>query len=114
EILETFCESISEKLIKLENAIADSDFQELEKIAHFIKGSSSNIGISSIAEIAYKLEQIGRKQQLDEAINLFNRMQDLFSQIQKISLNYGCYVEVSKTHTPRPSPIKGEGNKKLV
>jgi len=44
EILETFCESISEKLIKLENAIADSDFQELEKIAHFIKGSSSNIG----------------------------------------------------------------------
>ncbi|MFN9667559.1 MAG: response regulator [Pseudanabaena sp.] len=88
EILETFCESISEKLIKLENAIADSDFQELEKIAHFIKGSSSNIGISSIAEIAYKLEQIGRKQQLDEAINLFNRMQDLFSQIQKISLNY--------------------------
>jgi CheY-like chemotaxis protein len=86
ELLETFCESMSENLVKLEKAIADSNYRELEKIAHFIKGSSSNLGIPSIADISYELEQMGRNQQMDNATILFNRMQDLFSQVQKISL----------------------------
>ncbi len=86
ELLETFCESMSASLVKLEKAIADSNYRELEKVAHFMKGSSSNLGIPSIAEISYELEQMGRNQKLDNATILLNRMQDLFAQIQNISL----------------------------
>lgn len=82
ELLEAFCDSMSTNLEQLQAAIATNNYREMERVAHFIKGSSSNLGIHPIAAIANDLEQLGRNQKSDDAQNLFIRMQDLFHQIQ--------------------------------
>ncbi len=84
ELLQTFIESISQCLIQLDTAIAETNYGEIERVAHFIKGSSSNLGMVSIAAIANKLEQIGRNQAPDNTENLFKEIQDLFLQVQQI------------------------------
>ncbi|BBC24004.1 response regulator [Pseudanabaena sp. ABRG5-3] len=82
ELLQTFCDSMNQTFTQLEQAIATNNYHDLERVAHFIKGSSSNLGIKSMAAIASDLEQLGRSQTLDNAEELFSRMQDLFHQIQ--------------------------------
>jgi len=82
ELLQTFCDSMNQTFTHLEQAIATNNYHDLERVAHFIKGSSSNLGIKSIAAIANDLEQLGRNQTSDNAKELFTRMQDLFQQIQ--------------------------------
>jgi PAS domain S-box-containing protein len=81
ELMEAFFESISKSLEQLEQAIAANNYLEIEQVAHFIKGSSGNLGIISIEAIANDLEQLGRNQKSDNTEILFKRMQDLFSQI---------------------------------
>jgi CheY-like chemotaxis protein len=82
ELLQTFFESTSKILKKLEQAIAEKNCSEISRIAHLIKGSSANLGITSIAAIANDLEQLGRNQKLDNAESLLKEMQDIFLQIQ--------------------------------
>ncbi len=85
ELLETFFESISAKLEQLEQAIAANNYREIEKAAHFIKGSSSNLGVARMAAIANELEQIARSQTSENTEQLFKNLQILFSQVQNYS-----------------------------
>lgn len=82
ELLETFCESMNQSMLTLEQAIATNNYSAIERISHFIKGSSSNLGVTAIAAIADKLEKMARNQKSDNAKNLFQKMQDLFVQVQ--------------------------------
>ncbi len=82
ELMQTFFESTANSLEKLEQAIAEDDCQAIAQVAHFIKGSSGNLGFSSMAAIASDLEQLGRNQKSDNAQNLFQKMQDIFLQVQ--------------------------------
>ena len=84
ELLQSFMESVSMSLQQLEQAIADSNHSEIKRVAHFIKGSSGNLGISSICAIANDLEKLGHNQISDNTEELFKEMQGLFLQIQDI------------------------------
>ena len=79
-----FFESISQSLAQLEKAIVNGNAREIELAAHSIKGSSGNMGVSSIAAIAHEIEKLGHNQNLDKVEALFERIQDLFLQIQNI------------------------------
>jgi CheY-like chemotaxis protein/HPt (histidine-containing phosphotransfer) domain-containing protein len=82
ELLQTFVESTSESIDQLKQAIAVNDYQEIYRIGHLIKGSASNLGLSSITAIAYELEKLGRERKSGNIENLFLRIQDLFLQIK--------------------------------
>ncbi len=84
ELMLAFFESISQSLAQLEKAIVNRNAREIELAAHSIKGSSGNMGVSSIAAIAHEIEKLGHNQNLDKVEALFERIQDLFLQIQNI------------------------------
>ncbi|WP_434683718.1 response regulator [Pseudanabaena minima] len=82
ELLETFVESTSKSLGQLEAAIAANDYQAISRVAHFIKGSASNLGIISIGVIASDLELIGHNQKEANMMEILKKMQSLLTQIQ--------------------------------
>ena len=83
ELLETFVDSTSKGLEQLEEAIATNDYQTISRVAHFIKGSASNLGIISMAAIAHDLEMIGHNQKEANMKEILERMQSLLTQIQQ-------------------------------
>ena len=87
EIMQTFFESTSEGLVRLEQAIAANNFHEIGKVAHSIKGASSNLGMISMAAIANDLEQVGKDQKEANTQEMFKKIQSLFSQIQNSLLS---------------------------
>ncbi|GBO51627.1 hypothetical protein APA_868 [Pseudanabaena sp. lw0831] len=82
EIMQTFFESTSESLEQLEQAIAENNYHEIARVAHSIKGASSNLGMISIAAIANDLQQVGKDQTEENIQKMFKKIQSLFSQIQ--------------------------------
>jgi PAS domain S-box-containing protein len=83
ELLQTFFDSTSKGLEQLEEAIAANDYQAISRVAHFIKGSASNLGIISMAAIAHDLEMIGHNQKEANMKEILERLQSLLTQIQQ-------------------------------
>ena len=75
-------DSTSEGLAQLEVAIASKDYHKISQVAHFIKGSASNLGMISIAAIATDLELVGHNQQESEMKEILKKMQSLLTQIK--------------------------------
>ena len=82
ELLETFVDSTSKGLAQLEVAIASNDYHKISQVAHFIKGSASNLGMISIAAIATDLELAGHNQQESDMKEILKKMQSLLTQIK--------------------------------
>ena len=83
ELLGTFLETIPEHLETLKIAISRQIYIQIEREAHFIKGSSAAIGIIGIAKIADQLESQGKNQQLsDNALVLLQKISNGIDYIQ--------------------------------
>ncbi len=82
ELMQTFFESMQQNFAQLEQAVIENNYYDIQRVAHIIKGASGNLGVLSIAAIADDLERIGRNQNINNAKELFKRMQDLYLQIQ--------------------------------
>jgi PAS domain S-box-containing protein len=83
ELLQTFCSATAQSLEQLQQAIASQNCADIKRIAHFVKGSASNLGILSIAAIANDLENIEMNHQWDCIENKFREIQKLFAMIQE-------------------------------
>jgi len=83
ELLGAFLETIPEHLETLKIAISQQIHVQIEREAHFIKGSSAAIGIIGIAKIADQLESQGKNQQLsDNALVLLQKISNGIDYIQ--------------------------------
>lgn len=60
EVLKLFLEEAPSRLAKLRNASAMRNIQEVQRIAHSLKGSAGNIGASAMFEICRELDGLGR------------------------------------------------------
>jgi PAS domain S-box-containing protein len=87
ELMTVFCEVTADKLQDLAQAIALNDFENIAKIAHFIKGSASNIGIAAIAKICIDFEQIAHAQMPNIAQDLYKKLQIIFLEVQEIKIS---------------------------
>ncbi|OIP78356.1 MAG: hypothetical protein AUK48_01865 [Oscillatoriales cyanobacterium CG2_30_44_21] len=88
ELLQTFCESTEPMLVQLSEAIASEDYIQVKRIAHFIKGSSANIGITSMAAIASSLEHlvIDQATTSEDKIMLTSQMHQSHQKLQDLLL----------------------------
>jgi PAS domain S-box-containing protein len=85
ELLRAFVGSLPEHLDALRAAIAQSLYVEVEREAHFIKGTSAAIGITGIAKLAAQLEDRSKNRQLPEnATALLKKITDGMEQIQSL------------------------------
>lgn len=77
EILEDYIKAMPDLFSGISESIDKRDFNKLAKVTHELKGSSGTLRIVSIYELAIKLEEAAKKQELDECISLFIQIKDL-------------------------------------
>ncbi|MBW6411370.1 response regulator [Clostridium weizhouense] len=77
EILEEYIKYLPDLFENIDKAIYNSDFNKLAGLAHELKGSSGNLRINSIYELAIKLEEAVLKREIDECIRFFGEIKDL-------------------------------------
>ncbi len=65
ELLDIFIGDFQTKRKALEEAIGKRDFETVEHISHFLKGSCGNISVESLRAIFCKLEERGKKSDLE-------------------------------------------------
>ena len=64
ELLELFVETTGSNLAKLHNGLDACDSRQVLEAAHTIKGSSANLGLTAIAEVAREVEEKARQKSL--------------------------------------------------
>ena len=77
EILEDYIKCLPDLLAGINDAICSSDFEKLARLTHELKGSSGTLRITSIHELAIKLEETAKNQEKDECAKLFIQIKDL-------------------------------------
>ena len=82
ELLNLFVDNARTHLELMREAIANRDFQQISQSAHQLKGSSGNLGVTSIHAIAKKLEEITGPDQLSERASLLSSLSDSLQEIQ--------------------------------
>ncbi|OPJ57947.1 response regulator [Clostridium oryzae] len=76
ELLEEYIKCLLDLIAGITIAIDNSDFSKLAGLAHELKGSSGTLRITSIYELAKKLEKAAKDQELNECINIFTQIKD--------------------------------------
>lgn len=63
EIVEMYLDDSATLVTQLEACVARQDGPELKVVAHKLKGSSLNMGVQVVAELAKRLEEYGKADQ---------------------------------------------------
>ncbi|KOP26740.1 ATPase [Hapalosiphon sp. MRB220] len=82
ELLQIFVKDIQSRLELTKAAIAVNDFQQMAQQAHQIKGSSSNIGATTMYLAAEKLEQLAHKQERRGSTESLTQLEEIVNSIQ--------------------------------
>jgi PAS domain S-box-containing protein len=77
EILEEYIKCLPDLLAGINHAIDNHDFDKLAGLTHELKGSSGNLRIISIHELAIKIEEAALKKEADECARFFAEIKDL-------------------------------------
>ncbi|MGB8658402.1 MAG: response regulator [Candidatus Zixiibacteriota bacterium] len=89
EILREFSNYLPQQLRKLEEAAGKADPKMVEKEAHSLKGAASNMGAKTMAELALRLERLGRGGNL---VGIQRMIDDLMSEFKRVE----AYVKESQ------------------
>lgn len=84
QLLTIFVEDTQRHLERLVDAIADQDADRVRSVAHYLKGSSGNVGIMALHQCAATLESLARQGNLSASDALLGEMQGLFQQVQGV------------------------------
>ena len=82
-LLEVFLEGAQENLAELKNGIDSNNFETIFRAGHAIKGSSANLTLNNISDIAKKIEYDARA---GESINYQEHYTKLKSLIDAITI----------------------------
>ena len=69
-LLNSFCETVPERLDQLQAAVATGDFEQVESIAHRIKGGAAQLQAEQLRHHAQRLEQAARNQESETVASL--------------------------------------------
>ncbi|UCC31388.1 MAG: Hpt domain-containing protein [Phycisphaerales bacterium] len=72
-----FLDGLSDRLTKMEKAIAAADFQELRMAAHQLKGTGGGYGYPALSKRAADLEKRARARVLDECAEALDDLKKL-------------------------------------
>lgn len=83
-LINTFVADSLAKIEELKTAIANQDADSLRKVAHSLKGSSSNICAGNLSELARQLEFMGKEGKLDGADGILAQLREEFATVKSI------------------------------
>jgi len=81
EIAVLFIEECPRAFAEIQEAVAAGDAAKLENAAHALKGSVSNFGARNAVEAAFRLEQMGRANQMTEAGTVLSTLENALSAV---------------------------------
>ncbi len=84
ELLQTFVQDAVRRLGDIATAIAAGDPDQLRHAAHHIKGSTANLGLTSLYRIASVLEQEAQQRSLQSAPTHLKHLQALLEQVREL------------------------------
>jgi HPt (histidine-containing phosphotransfer) domain-containing protein len=82
-LIEVFLESTEESLGLLKTAIQNNDLEEIFKSAHAIKGSSANLTLVNISNIAKEIEKDARDGNYINYIEKYEILNTMISNIKR-------------------------------
>jgi signal transduction histidine kinase/CheY-like chemotaxis protein/HPt (histidine-containing phosphotransfer) domain-containing protein len=78
EVFEDYIRCLPDLISGIDEAIKGNEFEKLAKLTHELKGSSGTMRITSIHQLAIKLEAEALKREIDGCHKYFNQINDLF------------------------------------
>jgi CheY-like chemotaxis protein/HPt (histidine-containing phosphotransfer) domain-containing protein len=85
EMLQEFLSYVPKQLDKLAEAIKRGDAKVVEREAHSLKGGAGNLGATSIADIALRLEFLGRTKDLAGAKKMIGNLKAELKRLEEYS-----------------------------
>ena len=90
QMLEVFLSSCGGLVSQLEEAVAAQQAEACMSTAHALKGASRNLGANGLSDVSYKLECIGREEDMTDAESLlaaakeeYVRVEDFVAKLRK-------------------------------
>jgi CheY-like chemotaxis protein len=80
ELIEVFLSDSEEQMRGIEVALDEQDMEGVRRRAHTLKGSCANTGARAMQEIAFQMEQIGARKELDRAPEVYTELKLAFEQ----------------------------------
>lgn len=77
-IFETFMDTVLDLMKNIESALVSEDYQAIRRIAHQLKGSSGNLRIIDIFELAKELETSAMEKDKSKCEKIISEMKKLF------------------------------------
>lgn len=97
KLIDIYIEDFIEKYAKLKQAIERSDFNEIKKIGHSLRGSSGNLSLNGLHHISENIELSGKEENIQQAKLLFiqlntefEKLNNLFSSEKRLSIDQKC------------------------
>jgi HPt (histidine-containing phosphotransfer) domain-containing protein len=78
---------------EIRNAIDEADTHRLNRAAHALKGSVANFGARSVFDTAFRLEMMGKDEELGEARETCEALENELNYLKKMLENF--VVEMS-------------------
>jgi HPt (histidine-containing phosphotransfer) domain-containing protein len=76
ELLNMLAADITEQIIIIRSAIEQKSSKALQELGHYLKGSTANVGIGSMASISKQLEEAGKNEQFELATTCLAALTD--------------------------------------
>ncbi len=74
ELLQEMVKQVDSSIPELEKAIAGSDFENLKKLAHGLKGASANLDVTRMVGLFKAMEESSRDQDTEAAQELLSKV----------------------------------------
>ncbi len=85
ELKQEFMETISQNLADLRQLFADDNLEEIEKIAHDIKGTSGIFGLDEGTEIARQLHAAAKRREVEKTGGLIDKLTQYMKENEIVS-----------------------------
>lgn len=80
-IVEKFIVRLEQQLQIFEQARQDSDYKEIAKLSHWLKGSAGSVGFHQFTDLAKQLETAAQQENQTQVATFLNRINTLFKHI---------------------------------
>lgn len=82
-LVNSFLQDGDRRIAALEQAIREGDGERVRQVAHGFKGSSSNLGVPRLADLCWRLENLARSDELDEAGSTLAEAREVFRRARR-------------------------------
>jgi len=87
-IIDEFLKNTPGLILDIEEHIQNNESEKAGNVAHSIKGSAANVSASRLVEVAFKIEQAGKNNNLEIQKELYPQLKEQFELLKKVLLEF--------------------------